>query len=159
MSKSTLPWPRLSETLPHQRHPWCCQCCGINLLYMPNPPHELHRECDDHDQPTRRVIALCKRCADRLIEPHPRLYQRVPENKPAPGAMPHLCVGCRWRVELDCTHPALKANGGPGLNITVAEPALGFWDGRGKDGRRTGGIYERWPAPASACAGAEPLPE
>jgi hypothetical protein len=104
-------------------------------------------------------VLLCATCSKRLIEPHPRLYHHEPKNKPVPGAMPHLCVGCRWQRDLECTHPKLTANGGPGLNIKVAQPARGFWDGRDSRGRRTGGMFERWDTPATACEGAEPPSE
>lgn len=157
--KPTLPWPKLSQDLPHARHPWICQACGLNLMGTQTPPHQLHLECDEKDEPLRNVVALCPPCAGKLIEPHPRLYILVPENKPVPGAMPHLCVGCRYREGLSCTHPRLKQNGGPGLNITVAEPSRGFVDGRDKHGKRWGRMFEHWPSPARACEGAAaPVP-
>lgn len=159
MNKPKKPWPKLSETLSYARHPWICQCCGLNLMGHPVEPHQIHRECDDEDAPTATVVVLCKTCADLIIESHPRLYAIEPKNKPVPGAIPHLCVGCTWRRDLNCTNELLKANGGPGLNIVVAQPTRGFWDGHGKDGRRTGGRLEMWPSPARSCEGATPGPE
>jgi hypothetical protein len=147
-------WPKLSESLRNQRHPHVCQSCGVvRTLDVGEGALEVWRECDEKDQLTTTVVVLCHGCAGRLIEPHPRLYHREPPNKPIPGAIPHLCATCRHRSDLACTHPALKANGGPGLMITVEPPIRGFWDGRGKDGRRTGGLIETYQRPASACAG------
>lgn len=143
-------WPKLSETLPHERKPNTCQACG-----EVDGDVKLWLEHDEADRPTRTLVVLCDSCSKALIEPHPRLYHGLPSNKPVPGAMPHLCYDCKHRNGLDCRHPKLKANGGPGLNIAVAEPMRGFWDGRGKGGRRTGGMMEIWPSRAQRCEGRE----
>lgn len=148
-------WPQLSKTLRFERHPDGCQNCGNG----PATHTELHRwqECDGQDRKTPIVVVLCKRCSDRLIEPHPRLYHRLEPNAPLPGTMA-LCVKCRHRDGLGCRHPKLKANGGPGLNIAITPPSRGFWDGADpKTGRRTGGMFEHWPSPATACEGREEI--
>lgn len=155
-------WPKLSETLTHERKPGVCQSCGIERnRCLGDTGAEtwctLWIECDHHDEPTRVVVSLCSSCSGRLIEPHPRLYRKVPENKPVPGAMPHLCTDCRFRTGLQCESPELKANGGPGLCIVYAEPVRGFIDGRGKDGKRTGGMFEHYRKPADECKGRAPL--
>jgi hypothetical protein len=66
------------------------------------------------DQPLRVFVVLCKRCADRIIEPHPRLYREQLPHTPMPGAMP-ICVDCPCRAALDCKSPVAKFNGGSGL--------------------------------------------
>lgn len=145
-------WPKLSETLPHERRPDCCQSCAEKLI--PTDGIRIWLEHDDKDQPTGVLVMLCARCETKLIEPHPRLYAKVDSNKPIPGAM-QLCVDCIHRDGLTCKNPEAKMNGGPGLYINAAQPSRGFWDGRGKDGKRTGGIFEHWPAPPSKCQGWE----
>lgn len=145
------PWPKLSETLRFERSPLSCQSCGHSA--QEGTKLERHQECDDKDQPTLVLVILCDRCAKQLIEKHPRLYQRIDINKPWPGAMA-LCDGCKFRKDLSCQHPDLKQNGGNGLYIKFAEPMRGFWDGSDpKTGRRTGGMFERYPAPPSECRG------
>ncbi len=65
-------------------------------------------------------------------------------NAPIPGVM-ELCVDCRFRAGVRCTHPGMLANGGPGLRLEGATPMSvharfkGFW-----------WIYR---TPAHSCAG------
>lgn len=150
------PWPRLSETLSCERRPDECQCCGANYQAR---KLWLWLEHDENDRPTGTLVALCEACSRRLIEDHPRLYEKLPENKPVPGAMPHLCAGCEFRRGLMCSHPDLKSNGGEGLLIAVEPPLRGFWDGQGKNGRRTGGVLEIWSRPATRCQGQKSGPD
>lgn len=143
-------WPKLSETLLGARHPTKCQSCGLSCS---EDDRTLTRwiECDEYDRPTSTIIVLCRTCSDRIIEPHPRLYRDVERFKPVPGCMA-LCVSCRFREQLRCTHPDLKANGGQGLRIKFAPPSTAFFDGT-RGGRRTGWtgvIYDHAP---SACIG------
>lgn len=99
---------RLSQTLAGDRRPDRCQsCCSADGLTR-------WQEHDADDRPETIIVVLCKRCADEIIEPHPRLYRELPTAEPWPGAMAP-CVDCRHRQELDCTSPAAKFNGGPGL--------------------------------------------
>lgn len=136
-------WPKLSETLTGPRGPGRCQDCGGSADDI-----VAWIECDERDQPTRVVVLLCKECGERIVGPHPRLYHALPENKPVPGAMPHLCLDCEFRKGLTCTHPDLKANGGPGLNLAVVQPLRGF-----VDGHKYRGPFENWPRRAEACQG------
>lgn len=146
-------WPKLSETLRFEKHPESCQSCGRGTATGDKVSR--HVECDHLDQPTPVIVVLCEPCAKRIIEPHPRLYLRQDDNKPIPGAMV-LCSDCRHREKLRCTHPSLKANGGPGLSIRCPEPVRGFVDGRDpKTGKRTGGYFERYSSAPSACHGRE----
>lgn len=99
--------------------------------------------------PTAR--ALCRKLGKQLGDVSVWLGCII--NKPIPGAMA-LCDACKFRKDLGCTHPDLKSNGGTGLYIKFAEPVRGFWDGSDpKTGRRTGGSFERYPAPPSECKG------
>ena len=107
MSKSSKPWPKLSDTLPRM-DPCACQQCGATeqLVYW--------QECDDEDQGTRAFVILCRSCSDQLIEKHPRLYRDIDAKTPMPGAMP-ICLDCNMRVGKGCASPVARFNGGPGL--------------------------------------------
>ena len=100
------------------------------------------QECDDADRREPIAVLLCPPCSARLIEPHPRLYYGLPFNEPFAGTM-GLCVPCRFRAGVRCTHPDLKANGGPGLMLQADTPVPA-------PGRRR--VYVR---AAMGCAGRE----
>jgi len=167
------PWPRLSESLTGPKQPGLCQACGATnaqLIPSADPGGEmsliaaddiaaLHarlrrvldadergvhvwQECDDVDRPEPIAVLLCPPCSARLIEPHPRLYYGLPFNEPFAGTM-DLCAPCRFRASVRCTHPDLKANGGPGLTIRADTPMA-------VPGRRR--VYMR---AATGCAGRE----
>lgn len=150
MPQPTTKFPRLTVDLKHHRAPDICQACG-------SQEEELQRwaEHDDNDKvlDPPAIVVLCKGCAKRIINPHPRLYAEIHTNHPAPGSMRHLCLWCEHRDGLDCTHPKLKRNGGPGLVITTAQPFSGHVSCRGQGGRRGGYFFTHYPAPASACEG------
>jgi hypothetical protein len=159
-------FPRLSVTLEHPRQPDTCQSCGRKPdgLGMNEESARLWLERwiehNDNDGPGNRVagradlaliiVVLCPSCSRRIIEPHPRLYSRMDRNKPWPGSMMHLCLDCKFRDGLTCTHPDSKLNGGDGLMMNVAQPVRGFVDARkpGYSGR-----FEHWSSPAKSCAG------
>jgi len=91
------------------------------------------QEHDGHDEPEPIAVMLCTRCSARLIDPHPRLYNRIPPNAPFAGIM-ELCVDCRFRDGVRCTHPDLKANGGTGLVVDAdpgAQAHVNLGGGRG----------------------------
>jgi len=169
------PWLRLSESLTGPKQPGVCQSCGAtnaHLIPSADPDGEmspiaaddtaaLHarlrrvldaeergvhvwQERDDADQPEPIAVLLCPPCSARLIEPHPRLYSGLPFNEPFAGTM-GLCAPCRFRDGVRCTHPDLRANGGPGLTIQADTPVPA-------PGRRR--VYVR---PATGCAGREVL--
>jgi len=121
-------WPKLSEDLEHSKSPGHCQSCGSQYDL------DCWMEHDDLDHGTETLLILCRLCSDRIIEPHPRLYECLPHNQPRPGAMA-CCVACTLRLGLRCAHPDLKANGGEGLPIRASKPDVTFVDGRknGKD--------------------------
>ncbi len=150
------PWPKLSEQLEGPRAPDRCQRCA-RLVSDDAPDGRSARqrwiEHDEHDRPTSVVVVLCQPCARFIIQPHPRLYARVPTHKPIPGVM-SLCVGCRHQDALRCRHPDALANGGSGVAISVAPPTRAFLDGV-RHGRRTGWVEEIWPSAPSVCAGRE----
>lgn len=114
----TGPWPKLSESLPHRRELGVCQGCGASAAL--GEAVTLWLEHDERDRPTGTVISVCARC-ERQISPHPRLYDRLQTHQPVPGVMA-TCAGCRFADRLQCTHPDLKANGGPGLMVSVPPP-------------------------------------
>lgn len=154
---SSKPWPRLSQQLTEIRHPEFCQSCGVHEGASETDLSRW-REHDDQDRPEWIVVVLCGACANALIEPHPRLYDKMPEGAPWPGCMP-LCVGCRFRAELTCTHPDAKQNGGEGVALTMPQPFVAFVDGRTgpKGGLRGGRRVTVYNGPVSACAGRETM--
>jgi hypothetical protein len=131
-------WPRLSTSLPHERHPFMCQACGFTpqtILETSEPEtvgFRRWREHDQQDRPQDIIVVLCKKCSDMIIEPHERLYHRLSMWEPAPGAMT-VCVDCTFRQGLHCSHPDLKENGGEGLILKFPRPSHGFVDS-GKGG-------------------------
>lgn len=106
-------WPRLSQTLTGPKHPLRCQACGHG--HSAANPLARWQECDERDRPERVVIVLCQRCADQIIEPHPRLYRTVEHAQPWPGCM-SVCATCAHRSGVACTSPAIK-DGGEGLQF------------------------------------------
>ena len=141
MSTST-PMPRLSDELTGPVDPEHCQSCGFDADLT------RWREHDDRDQPESIVVVLCRRCADRLIEPHPRLYAALADAEPHTGSM-RICIPCRYRDGVLCAHPSAKANGGPGVVLTIAKPTRMHIL---RSPRRLSGWMTMWPREASACA-------
>lgn len=140
---------RLTD-LPGEKHPLKCQLCGGTNGRHGIPGiirHSVDRwqEHDHHDKPEPRVIVLCDKCARRCIEPHPRLYNQLQDNQPWPGCM-ELCVNCKHRSGVSCTHPSAKANGGPGVLITITKPISAM-----VDGAKYRGHMQLWPKPPEAC--------
>lgn len=137
--------PKLSEDLPGYIRPDLCQSCssGEDLEHW--------REHDERDRPTRDIVTLCRPCADRIVEPHPRLYDRIPRNAPIAGIMT-LCRPCVFGSCNLCTSPEAKANGGPGIEIVGPHPITMFVDGT-RNGRRAGWREVRYPGPPRACTG------
>ncbi|MDQ2831304.1 MAG: hypothetical protein M3Y74_19930, partial [Chloroflexota bacterium] len=67
---------------------------------------------------------------------------------PFPGIM-ELCVDCRFRDGVCCTHPDLKANGGDGLVVDAdsgAQAHVNLGGGRGA-------VLTIYRDPPRACAG------
>lgn len=140
-------WPRLSVTLPGPLAVDRCARCQAD--------HDLARwqEHDDRDGRENIVIVLCETCSAAIIEKHPRLYRRLHAWEPFPGSMPP-CVACTHRDGTRCTHPDLKANGGPGLVLTYPHPMHALVDGV-RGGRRTGWRETIWRGPVETCVGRE----
>lgn len=138
-------WPKLSETLTGPRGLHYCQSCGEELGEL-----RAWQEHDEADRPTPVAVMLCPACANRLIEPHPRLYRQIAAGEPFPGAMP-CCHGCRHAVALACRSPMLKANGGAGLPLRFPTPAQAIACSRGRGGCRHLTI---WQGPVT-CDGRE----
>lgn len=103
--------PRLSQHRGNHGRSHCALCGGSELMTR-------WQEHDHNDRPEARCVALCKPCADKVIEKHPRLYRRLSEDEFVPGSS-GVCVGCKWQVHLSCTSPKAMFNGGP-------EPGLEF---------------------------------
>ena len=138
-------WPKLSVTLPHLAGPSFCQNCRATDRVG------IWIEHDAADQPTAILISLCRRCADRIIEPHPRLYAEAPVNAPIPGAMA-ICADCIHRDGLRCRQA--KVHGGPGITVTACKPFVVHIDGRDpKTGKRFGRWLHEYSTPPSACTG------
>jgi hypothetical protein len=140
---------RLTD-IPGEKHPFVCQKCGgSNRPGFGNGLMRLTldrwQECDHHDRRENRVIVLCNKCSKQIIEPHPRLYHGLQANEPFPGCM-DLCVDCKLRRGVSCTAPEAKANGGPGVMITITKPF-----GAMVDGANYRGPMHLWPKPPTAC--------
>jgi hypothetical protein len=148
-------WPRLSDTLPHLNDPRFCGACGTGEKVT------IWIEHDEHDKPELKFVSLCLACADKIIEPHPRLYAGMGQHTPFPGVM-EICHDCTMRVGLRCTSPLAKFNGGKGINISASKPFTAFMDGTrtGSDGRRrkTGWIERMYPDPPTNCSGRQFIP-
>jgi len=144
-------WPKLSQTLRATRAPDACQSCGRSKEGADTPlTFERWEECDEWDKPTGVLVVVCSPCAKKLIEKHPRLYGFVDPWQPWPGAMA-LCIPCKHRNGLSCTHPQLAKNGGPGLKIIFPKPDHAILCGHGC---RYASIYH---GPPKSCAGREVL--
>ena len=146
-------WPKLSESLGGPRHPRMCQSCDMPMFDVPDRDDETLTywlECDGLDRPTNVVVVLCKQCADRLIERHPRLYSQLQPNEVFPGAMP-LCVDCRVREGLRCAKA--RINGGPGVRVTQRRGPMAIVCGT-RNGRRFSARVAHY-LPATACDGRE----
>lgn len=150
-----MPWPKLTDrarAIAHHGDGERCQLCG--RLGVLDASLHLWVECDDRDVPTAALLVCCGACEKREIEPHPRLYQRVANNEPRPGAMVQ-CAGCRFLEAIPlrrCAHPQLKANGGPGLVLRAPKPIRAFLCGTG-----LGGLHTLYPKPP-VCTGREEPP-
>lgn len=139
--------PKLSETLPPATELYRCQQCGGVV--------ELARwmECDDADQPSHVLIVLCQSCSDKILQPHPRLYQQLHRWRPWTGAMA-ICVACQLRDGLRCKHPSARQNGGAGLKLTFPQPGIAFIDESDpKTGKHRGRQEIYWAGPVTDCAG------
>ena len=149
MSKN---WPRLSETLPHVA-PVTCGKCGA---HYDTGDHDvqLWREHDDHDRPERIFFWLCTKCSSEIIEPHPRLYDCICDNTPAPGAM-RICSDCPHRQRTRC--PLTLYNGGPGIRVMACAPLTMHIDRR-VGGKHVGEWHRSFAIAPSGCTGKTPWP-
>lgn len=141
--------PRLTTDAKSKgfEHPLQCGNCGRRRESLPVGKGLLRWQEHDHcDKPEPRVVVLCPACSDKLIKPHVRLYRHLHGNDPWAGCMT-LCVDCRWRLGVGCTHPRARANGGPGVQVTAGEIINAFVDGPSFRGRLS--FYKD---PPSACA-------
>ncbi len=92
-----------------------CNLCGD----AGDEPLTLWRECDERDRPIAgndALVFIGPKCIKRM-EDHPRLYV---EEAGLPGYFPALCGPCKLRDGFGCKHEKLKANGGPGLSVSLS---------------------------------------
>lgn len=130
-------WPRLSVDLPYVGGFHVCgHCQRCNEQLPMGKTLSTWEECDHNDKREGRFIRLCGTCANKIVGPHPRLYHRMQDNAPMPGAMP-TCADCQLRDGLRCTSPLLKRNGGAGLPLQLTKPAQCMVDGRDYRGPMT----------------------
>lgn len=146
---STNEWPRLSETLTGPRLPDACQSCGLS----DGVTLSAWQEHDDEDRREMILVMLCRLCAKRLIDKHPRLYRQLEPNEPWPGAIP-LCLDCRHRTDLRCGHPEARANGGPGIELRMPRPTITHVS---RSPRRLSGYVTIYPGPVRSCSGREEI--
>jgi len=152
--------PRLSESLRPLTWPYRCQRCDVLGGDSAYERLTVWQEHDDDDRPECRYVLLCPACADRLIEPHPRLYRRLAFQEPAPGIL-RICAGCahQMRVFGSCDSPYLFSRGGPGLPFRGPDSQVHVQRaGPGGRGRR-GGWESIWNEEPSQCVGFEPRKE
>lgn len=141
--------PGLSVTLTGPIAPDRCRACGAP--HVAAVPLARWVECDAWDRPTTTVVVLCRRCSDRLIEPHARLYHPLGKREPHAGAM-SVCLQCAHRAGTSCRSPLAKFNGGPGLDY-------GWKDGKRPETVvaycRPGGCRRitLWPGRVETCSG------
>lgn len=162
-------WPKLSVTLDGPSDPFRCRSCGVegsleppcedktlpgSLLPTGLPSLVAWIEHDGDDKPTETVVVLCRKCADRIIEPHPRLYSTVAYWQPHPGIM-GLCTSCVHRDGTDCTSPLRLSVGGPGLEILYPQPSQAHVYRRGKGARS--GWETIYVGPPHTCKGRETI--
>lgn len=116
-------WPRLTETAPFpvpEGDFLRCQLCGT--VVDDRVKTSFWQECDTNDKPEPgRVVLVCDspKCL-KIIEEHPRLYietRGLRGSEGGPGWWMLLCDNCDFRKGVSCSHPDLKANGGPGLAV------------------------------------------
>lgn len=144
--------PKLSETLTHPRNLEICQSCGCKQALS------CWREHDESDWPTHTVVILCDHCSNKIIEKHPRLYERVGFWAPIPGAM-QICQDCIFMSKLNCSHPNLEpVRGGRtdrrvGTTIDYPRPTMIYIDRRRpRTQRRVGKNLIQYSGPPTACA-------
>lgn len=145
--------PGLSVTLPFPRSLDTCQSCGLIADPSDSVALQKWQEADPFDRFTTGgaqpvLVILCPTCSKMIIDPAARLYRRIDQWHPIPGAM-ELCHGCRFQKNLQCTHVWLKANGGNGLMIRFPKPGyahFNFGGGRGE-------FKSMFNGPPSHCAG------
>lgn len=142
-------WPRLSETLTHPRSLYTCQACGRSGA--DEATFSRWMEHDAQDKPEPIVVVLCRPCAAKLIEPHPRLYKQLSPNEPMPGAMP-ICDGCKHRDWTRCHNPLAQINGGPGLTMKFPKPSSVHVC---RSPRSQSGWIHHYPGPVTECSGLE----
>lgn len=145
-------WPRLSRTLPPPKYPGQCQACGATWDL------DRWREHDEADEPDRIVVVLCLECSDKIIGPHPRLYEPLHRNEPFPGCM-DICANCRHRDGFRCASPAAMANGGepPGIELMAGQVERTSWHGADAEGEPIGGVWLEWSHPVSKCSGRDAM--
>lgn len=141
--------PRLTD-LPGTKHPYICQCCGGSAQAgLGNGILRLSidrwQEHDHNDRKEHRLVVLCNVCSARIVKPHPRLYEKLQPAHPWPGCMA-LCLDCSHRDGVSCSHPNSKANGGPGVMLTIPKPMTAM-----VDGEKYRGPMILWTGAASAC--------
>jgi hypothetical protein len=142
--------PRLSTSLPGPRSIHQCQSCGasdkLGLKIRGWAEH------DHNDQPEPFSVWLCEDCETKLIEPHPRLYRRITDHEPFPGAMP-LCLDCKRRDGVTCMSPKACFNGGPppGIKMEYPKPSMAHLN-LGRKGGRWQAFYH---GPVTSCSGKE----
>ena len=156
MPEARIVIPRLSETLSPIRRPFDCQRCGA-IPPVGGEPLTAWQEHNDADRPETIFVLLCRKCADKVIEPHPRLYRRLSRNEPAPGVM-QICSGCIYQIEGRCTSDLLRSRGGPGLKFPGPDTTVHICRAGPKGRGRVGEWLKMWSAEPTTCAGFRPDP-
>lgn len=130
-----------------------CNICGEEPSTMGPGSTEstmlLYREHDEYDksldgESARVYVDGSHKACEKALRDHPRLYTL---EMGRPGHFPKLCGDCTFRKADACSHPDLKANGGPGLSVTLDGLGVSVVCLRGP------GYGGRPPVDAVKCAG------
>ena len=139
--------PRMSDLgkTKGRIHPDQCASCGRKRGEFPiDRGLARWQEHDHNDAPEHRLVVLCRSCSNKLVEAHVRLYRPLHVNHPWAGCM-EICLDCRWRLGVSCTHPRAQVNGGHGVAVKTGKQMRAFVDGWCQ------GLVTIFDTPPSAC--------
>lgn len=109
--------------------------------------YRMWQKTDAKDKPVDDYMIVCRDDAcRRKIDDDPMLFIEVPWGAGGPGRFMLLCGDCPSRSGFVCKHPALKANGGSGLEVKFSQAIPGMFL-CGSHG------CQILPSPAVSCVG------
>ena len=122
-----------------------CAFCGLSGGDICD--YRMWQKTDAQDKPINDYMIACRgdACADK-IDKDPALFIEVPWGAGGPGRFMLLCGDCPHRSGFACKHPALKTNGGTGLEVRFSSwlPGVIVCGSKG---------CQIIPKPATSCVG------